>query len=226
MRRSRGSRKEEFIQVALTCLRTFFKDKFFQKDNLSIFKILFYLISLLLMSLLGYLIVESDNTLANTEKIFNIAISATTQLLGFLISGFAIFAALSDRDLVYIMKRIPSRNISNAESYYDETQIYFFEPFIFLGIACVVSVGGLLFLLIWSDIVKLIPTIEEFKRWFSILYGLYLFLLILCFVGLKDFIFNIFQIGKLYSGFELSRPDVSDVVKKMGDALSKRDENN
>lgn len=177
-----------------------------------------YLLPLILMTIFGYFLIMDDYTINNSEKIFYYGLSATTTLLGFLISGFAIFAALSDRDLVYIMKKIPASN-SELGSYYDQTQIYFFEPFIFLGITCSVSFIGAWLLMIWPVTVNLIPIIAEYKSCFCVIYGFYLYLFFLSFISIKDFIFNIFQIGKLYSGFEAARPDINDVVKKMADIM-------
>lgn len=219
MRSNRRTKVENFASIALLCIQTFIDDKIYSEDKLKKANLLLYLGWFFIMLISGYFLIVGNDTKENTTKIFEIAISSTTQLLGFLISGFAIFAALSDRDLVYLLKKTPATH-KRLESYYDQAQIYFFEPFIFLGLTCIFSFIGNFLLMIWPTLLKLIPGLEVYIELYSIVYATYFYLFFLSFISLKDFVFNIFQIGKLYSGFELARPDINSSIKKMGEKLS------
>lgn len=208
--------KERFISIACLCLHCFVKDKIYKNGKIKKWRVFFYLIPFLLMSGIGYLLILDNSTVNNTEKLFSYGISSTTTLLGFLTSGFAIFAALSDRNLIYFMNNIPpNRDIKNIDSLYQETQIYFFEPFIFLGATCVISFIGIWMLMIWPVLEQFVSELIYFKKWFCLMYGLYFYLFFLSFISLKDFVFNLFQIGKLYSGFQSLNPDVSDNLKEI-----------
>lgn len=185
--------EKTFFQVAWKSICYFFNSK---RKNL-----IFYFFLFVLSCYLGWLIIINPGTINLSKDIFSIAVSITTSLLGFLIAGFAIYTALSDKDLVYILMNYKEE----INSQFHINNLYFYEPFVFFGLAFCFSLIGYIFTLIWGSIIYYLPRISLYLGYFSLLYGIYFFIIFLCLISLKDFIFNVYSVSIMMGRIEFRR---------------------
>ncbi len=202
--------EKTFIDVAKKSLRFLY----LSKDPPSYFLVYTVLI------FPGYMIIYSSNTLTILEKIVTTTISLSATLLGFLIAGFAVYSAMLDKNLVNILisRRNTKTNYSDFHTYY----LYFFEPFVIYFITLILSLLFLVLILTWPEISRLIPSIVEYKYYACIIIGLYLFIIFLCVISLKDFIFNIYTIAIMFGRVEFILQGIGDKRDEVAKKLRER----
>lgn len=181
----------------------------------------FYFLVLLVCFFIGYLVYYSPNSTATLEKITSLMMQVEGGLLGFLIAGFAIYAAISNLDLLYLLTSYEDKK--SGMSQFHVNYLVFFEPFVFLGISFSLSVAGYFIALIWPQLSSYQAVVNCNAVGFIVVpfVGVYLYLIFLSIVSIKDFVYNVYVIGILLGRFLVYQKSKDMPIDELANELRK-----
>lgn len=158
-------------------------------------KILKY-VAIFLALILSYLIDKSNNTCSLIREIFIDFNVMQTAIFGILFTGYSIFQALLDERIIVSLLTV-SENDNSEVSFLKRINEYFANTMLIMFSTIMLNLFIIIFLKI-DVFISIVNRMYNFKYLFFYISYVFIFIInFFCFIEVKSFIFNIFNIFNL-----------------------------
>lgn len=196
----------------------------YSADKIKKSSIFFMLICFVVITCFTYPVSRASETSKTLLPFFDIGVTFSVGILGFLITGFSIYSTFLNTDLMFFL--ITYKEKGDKFNKFHKNYLFFFKPFFnFLSLLLFSIVYKFTFIS-WGAYKHFVESIilkynlQNYFDWFTaLILSLYLLLLLYCIIALKDFIYNIYNSAKTIGRFEFLRRNnkigLEDLIKAL-----------